>query len=262
MLKQKKIVCIIPARLNSSRFPQKILSTLANKPLLQHVWEATNKNSFFDDIIFAIDSKETAKLIASFNGKYLMTSESCNSGTERLIEILKFHKIKSDIWINWQADEPFISPEMIQILLSTIDDTSIDVWTLKKFIFQKNEILSPNVVKVICDKNDFAIYFSRYPIPYYRNEKNNNLNLKKIYYKHIGIYAFTTKALEKISKSNHECYIEKAEKLEQLNYLFNNLKIKVNETKQEIIGIDTLQDLKNAEKYIRKQIKDERKYNA
>lgn len=244
------IVCIIPARLNSTRFPEKILKYLGNKPLLQWVWEAANNTNIFKDIIFAIDSEKTATLIRSFGGKYLMTSKNCKSGTDRLIEIMQTGKINADIWVNWQADEPFISPEMIYKLLQTKDGEQNDVWTLKKKIIAQDEISNPNNVKVVTDKNDHALYFSRSVIPFNR-DKTENFNLN--YFKHIGIYAYTTKALQQISQID-KCMLEDIEKLEQLRFLYNGLKIKLNETDQEVIGIDTPQDLDKAKKRIQQNI--------
>ena len=175
MIKEKSkeifnTVCIIPARLASTRFPEKILKILNGKPLLQWVWEAANKTTFFKDIVFAIDSEKTANIIKNFNGKYLMTSKNCKSGTDRLIEIMHSGKIESDIWVNWQADEPFITPKMIYSLLKTCKNNDADIWSLKKKITNEDEILSPNFAKVVCDTTGNALYFSRSRIPYYREE--------------------------------------------------------------------------------------------
>ena len=244
------IVCIIPARLNSTRFPEKILKKIGNKPILQWVWEAANKTTIFKDIIFAIDSEKTATLINSFGGKYLMTSENCKSGTDRLIEIMQTGKINADIWVNWQADEPFISQEMIHKLLERKDGEKSDIWTLKKKITAHDEISNPNNVKVVTNKNGHALYFSRSVIPFNRDKKES-LNLS--YFKHIGIYAYTTKALQQIAQMD-KCILEDSEKLEQLRFLYNGLKIKLNETDQEVIGIDTIQDLEIAEKIIADKI--------
>lgn len=244
MIKGKNIVCIIPARLNSTRFPEKLLKNINSKPILQWVWEAANKTTIFNDVVFAIDSEKTANVIKSFDGKYFMTSKFCQSGTDRIIEVMHSGKIKADIWVNWQADEPFIKSEMIYALLKTYDQDDADVWSLKKKILNKNEISSPNFVKVITNSNGYALYFSRSKIPYYR-DKNN---IQKIYYKHIGLYAYTTNALQKISQM-HKCYLEDAERLEQLRFLFYGLKIKLNKTDQEVIGIDTPKDLEYAENF-------------
>ena len=247
MLNSHKIVCIIPARLNSVRFPQKILFPLLQKPLLKWVWEAANKVSFFDDVIFAIDSDITASLTRSFSARYIMTSKDCLSGTDRIIEILKIGKIQSDIWVNWQGDEPFITEGMIKTLLQNIDDEHVDVWTLKKKVDDKKDITSPNVVKVVSGQQNQAIYFSRQPIPFHCN----NVDIKKrLYYKHIGLYAYTTKALNKISTFSHTP-LELTEKLEQLRWLEYGLSIKVYETNQNTIGIDVPENIQHAEKFLK-----------
>lgn len=250
MLKQKNIVCVIPARLKSTRFSEKMLCKLSGKPLLQWVWEAANKTTLFREVFFAVDSEKTANLIKSFGGKYLMTSENCKSGTDRLIEIMHSGKVEADIWVNWQGDEPFITTQMIFDLLSNCDKNDSDVWTLKKRIDKEEQITSANVAKVVCDVEGFALYFSRSTIPFYRD----NDGAERIYYKHVGLYAYTTNALRKISKIGHS-YLEDAEKLEQLRFLHHGISIKVNETNQEVIGIDTPQDLQRAEEYAKKLLK-------
>jgi 3-deoxy-manno-octulosonate cytidylyltransferase (CMP-KDO synthetase) len=262
-----KIVCIIPARLHSSRFPQKILKALAGKPLLQWVWEAANRchinsNPFalsvprsfseggciegFSNIIFAIDSKKTAQLIKSFGGKYIMTSQDCKCGTDRLVELVKDKKVDGDIFVNWQADEPFITKQMIGDLLQSCKTDNADMWTLKKRITKKEEITSVNVAKVVCDKNNFALYFSRNPIPRYRDDATYSDT--HVYYKHLGIFAYRKETLLKIDKLD-QCYLEDAEKLEQLRFLSNNISVKLHDTDGVVVGIDTKDDLKKAEKF-------------
>ena len=242
----KRIVCVIPARLQSSRFPKKILVNLLDKPLLQWVWDAAHKVPMFDEIVFAIDSQEAADLIQSFGGKYIMTSEKCESGTARLVEIMQSGKIQADIWVNWQGDEPFITTEMIYDLLQPCDNTS-GMCTLKKLITIEEQITSPNIAKVVSDAHQYALYFSRSPVPYFRDEKDLKVVLdKKIYYKHVGIYAFSTDALQKIAKLGFS-ELEDAEKLEQLRLLHYNIPVKVHETNHEVMGIDTPEDLRRAE---------------
>lgn len=246
MIKNKKIACIIPARLKSTRFPKKMLSFLKGKPLLQWVWEAASSVPLFDTIAFAVDAKEIAELIATFNGTCFMTSESCPSGTDRLAEIEKKAVIDADIWVNWQGDEPFINAQMIHDLLQSCDEKGTDVWTLKKRITNLEEAMSPQFAKIVCDNKGYALYFSRSLIPYYRDEKDE---AKKCFYKHVGLYAFTREALRKISTFS-PCDIEQAEQLEQLRFLYNQLKIRVHETKREVIGIDLPEHLTKAEAYL------------
>ena len=220
-----------------------MLSTLGGKPLLQRVWEAANEISLFDSIAFAVDSKETADLIESFGGKYFMTSESCCSGTERLVELQQNRILEGDIWVNWQGDEPFIHEAMIHDLLQTCAHEESDVWSLCKKIEKAEEIHNPHIAKVVRDKNGFALYFSRSTIPFFRDPRPDN---EKFYYKHVGLYAFTNQALQKLSTFD-PCYFEEAEQLEQLRFLYNGLRIKMHETSHEVLGIDLPEHLVKAE---------------
>ena len=249
MIGNKKVVCVIPARLAATRFPQKMLSSLLGKPLLQWVWQAAHTNNCFDEIIFAVDAQETAQLISSFGGKFMMTSVSCESGTDRLVELHASGKVQADIWVNWQGDEPFITSSMIQDLLQSCQSDTADMWTLRKKIENEEEINSPHFAKVVCDNVGHARYFSRSAIPFYREP----VMTEKIYYKHVGIYAFTQQALSKIAQMQPS-FLEGAEKLEQLRFLQNNLSIRVHETKQEVIGIDRPEDLARAELFVQRSV--------
>ncbi|MCK4517165.1 3-deoxy-manno-octulosonate cytidylyltransferase [Candidatus Babeliales bacterium] len=253
----KRIICVIPARLESTRFPRKILATLEGKPLLEWVWRAAVRTNRFDEILFAVDAPQTACAIQKFGGQSLMTSQDCASGTDRLIEVMESKlinsgRVKGDVWVNWQADEPFITTEMIDELLQTsstgsacVNDASI--WTLKKLITHE-EALDQNIVKVVCDNHDNALYFSRSPIPFYRETPE----CEQVFYKHVGLYAYTTSALQKISNMPAS-QLEVAEKLEQLRFLQHGLSICVHTTKTEVIGIDTPQDLEKAVEFVQKQ---------
>ncbi|MCB1084790.1 MAG: 3-deoxy-manno-octulosonate cytidylyltransferase [Chlamydiia bacterium] len=238
-----KVLCVIPARLDSSRFPKKVLSLLGEKPMLQWVWEGATSVPLFDEVLFAIDNPETARLINSFGGKYCMTSSDCPSGTDRLIELMKTGKASGDLWVNWQGDEPFIHQEMIDALLQDAEG-DFDIWTLKKQITDEFEIEDPNIVKVVSDRRGKALYFSRSPIPYDRDGLEN-----VTYYKHIGIYAYTKQALEKVAEMAPS-ELEVAERLEQLRFLENGLRIQVHETAHESIGIDVPEDLARAMDHI------------
>lgn len=247
MIGEKKVACIIPARLKSTRFPRKMLSRLGTKPLLQWVWESARSVPFFDDIAFAVDAEETAQLVRGFGGKCFMTSELCPSGTDRLVEVMQNNLIDADIWVNWQGDEPFIAKPMIVDLLQSCDQEKSDLWTLKKRITNLDEVTNPHFAKVVCDAKGFALYFSRSPIPHYRD---NIDGLKKEFYKHVGLYAFTREALKKISVMQ-PCDLEVAEQLEQLRFLYNNLRIRVHETQYEVFGIDLPEHLAKAETHLK-----------
>lgn len=243
----KKVICVIPARLHSKRLPQKIIRPLAGKPLLQWTWEAAQRCNLFDDVVCAVDSPITADIVKHFGGKSLMTSSSCESGTERLVELHTTQQLSADIWVNWQADAPFITSSMVTTLLSSFSTTQkTDITTLKKLITNAREITSPDIVKVVCDITGNALYFSRSPIPYYREKSP-----QKEYFKHIGIYAYTTYALQKMVHLDISP-LEQAEKLEQLRFLQNNMKIKTELIYEEILSIDTPHDLIYAQEYIQK----------
>jgi 3-deoxy-manno-octulosonate cytidylyltransferase (CMP-KDO synthetase) len=244
MINDKKVVCVIPARLESSRFPRKILAPLGGQPLLQWAWDAALQISLIDEVVFAIDSEETARVIEAFNGKYFMTSLLCLNGTARLVELQERGLVQGDIWINWQADEPFISEKMLQDLLNTSSQDQADVWTLKVELSEQN-VQDPSLCKVVCDEQGFALYFSRSPIPYYRED----LKIERKYYRHVGMYAYSNEALQKIAFMK-PTDIECAESLEQLRFLSHGLKIRVNETKEETIGVDFPEHLALAEEYI------------
>lgn len=231
-----KIICVIPARLQSTRFPRKILAPLGNKPLIQWVYEAAKKVAHFQEVVLAVDAEETRLIAEGFGAKVFMTSESCQSGTQRLIELVNRGALEADFFVNWQGDEPFISAQLIDELLQSIKQDDCSIWTLCK---RTSEASSPHIVKVVRTHSGEALYFSRSPIPFYRDVD------EKFYYKHIGIYAYTYGALKKIAALPASA-LEKAEQLEQLHFLQGGLKIKVHETTHEIFGIDTEEHLQQA----------------
>ncbi len=246
MIHNKKVACIIPARLKSTRFPKKMLCMLKDKPLLQWVWESANSVSLFDEVAFAVDAEETAQLVRSFGGKCFMTSENCPSGSDRLAELLKKNAVDADIWVNWQGDEPFICEQMIIDLLQSCGKEESDLWTLQKKIINPEEATNPHIAKIVCDVRGFALYFSRSQIPFYRDVAEFN---QKKFYKHVGLYAYTREALSKIS-TLQPCAIELAEQLEQLRFLYNNLRVRVHETEYEVFGIDLPEHLARAEAHV------------
>lgn len=235
-----KVACVIPARLQSSRFPRKVLADLGGKPLLQWAYEAAVKTRHFSDVIIAVDAEETRKVAQGFGAKAVMTSIHCQNGTERLIELVKRKELNADIIVGWQADEPFIKEIAIQDLLQTASQDDCSIWTLCK---KTHEADSLHIVKVVRNHKKEALYFSRSPIPYYRDGG------EKIYYKHIGLYAFTLDALKKIDQLPPSP-LEEAEKLEQLRFLDGGLKIKVHETHTDLFGIDTPDQLQHAKSLI------------
>ena len=250
MYKGKKIICVIPARLASQRFPEKMLATLAHRPLLEWVWNAARKVLLFDEVVFAVDDERIAAVINTFGGNVLMTSPECASGTDRLVELFGGKKITGDVFVNWQGDEPFIVPDMITTLLQTIDIPRQEIWTLRTRIHNPADISARNIAKVICDQQSRALCFSRSPIPCVRDAQDALGAFSQApYYKHVGLYAFTGHALASIA-TMHESFLEAAEKLEMLRWLDNGLSVYVHETQHEVFGIDTTEDLARAEKYV------------
>ncbi len=236
MKHSKRIICVIPARLHSTRFPKKVLALLGDKPLMQWAYEGALRCSLFDEVLLAVDAEETYRVAKRFTDDICMTSSKCSSGTERLIEVMQEKNKQADIWVNWQADEPFIQISMIEDLLQTVDDERVDIWTLQRKIASEAELQTPHVVKVVTDYYSRALYFSRSVIPH----------SGPIAYKHIGIYAYTAHALRKITFLP-ECDLEKQEKLEQLRFLYHGMHIRLHETDKETLGIDTKEELKAAE---------------
>ncbi len=226
------IICVIPARLNSTRFPKKMLAPLLGKPLLQWTWEAANRVSLFDQVVIATDSEEIASVVEKFGGKYRMTSPDCASGTDRLIELRQNGDLHADVWVNWQGDEPFLNPQALTDLLQSWKSDGADVWTLKKKITDPHQIASPHICKVVSNAEGFALYFSRQPIPYIRDA-----NISPDFFKHIGIYAFAETALQKLATLTPSP-LEIAEQLEQLRFLHHGLRVRVHETLEEPFGID------------------------
>jgi 3-deoxy-manno-octulosonate cytidylyltransferase (CMP-KDO synthetase) len=235
----KKIACVIPARLKSTRFPRKMLALLHDKPLIQWVWEAAKSVPLFDSVTIAVDAEETADVVRSFGGSYIMTSENCPSGTMRLCEVLQKKMVDADIFVCWQCDEPFLNEKIIGELLQTARTDAADVWTLMKKIVNPADIHSTHIPKIVTDAEGYALYFSRSTIPFHRDMK------EQVSYKHVGIYAYTKSALLKLAHLPTS-YLAEAEQLEQLNFLYHGLKIRVHETAHEGFGIDIPEHLEKA----------------
>jgi len=245
-----KILGVIPARYASTRFPAKPLADIDGKSMIQRVYLQALKSKKLSDVVVATDHKEIFDHVKSFQGAVVMTSEFHISGTDRCFEALTKHSDSFDYVINIQGDEPFIAPEQIDLLASLLDGNT-QLATLAKKIDAEDQLFNPNVVKVIFNKNQEAIYFSRSTIPYLRNFDQAKWLQTGTIYKHIGMYAYRTDVLEKITQLEAST-LERAESLEQLRWLENGFPIKVAETKIETIGIDTPEDLSKAVEYLKK----------
>ena len=239
-----KILGVIPARYASTRFNGKPLELICGKPMIEWVYKRSVKSKL-DNVVVATDDKRIYDAVLSFGGKAVMTRADHSNGTDRIIEVIKLEEYKNyEFVINIQGDEPIIDPESINILIDNYISEKAEIITLKEEIKDLNDKENPNVVKVITDFSDNALYFSRSPLPYMRNEDENFK-----YYRHVGIYGYTTDFLLKLENLKAGV-LEHIESLEQLKFIENGHKIKVYETKSVIKGVDTKEDLIEVEKII------------
>ena len=236
-----KTLCIIPARYASSRLPGKPLAEIAGKPMIQWVYEQAKKADKIDQVIVATDHIEIFKAVENFKGLAIMTDPGLPSGTDRVYTAIK--NLEADVVINLQGDEPFIPEKLLNDLVDVFNDPTVEIATAVKRIREESELNDPNAVKVIRDKNGYAIYFSRAVIPFMRDLQNgqNWLNFN-IFYKHIGIYAYRKLCLEKLTRLD-QSNLEKCERLEQLRFLENGFKIFTLVTDYDSISVDTKEDL-------------------
>ena len=239
-----KVIAVIPARYNSTRFPGKMMEILGNRTIITTTYQNVLETGLFDEVFVATDSELIFDEISKNGGKAVMTGEH-ETGSDRIAEAVQ--NIDCDIVINVQGDEPFLKKEPLKQLIDVFykdEKKKISLASLKIQLRESEEIRNPNNVKVITDNNGFALYFSRSVIPFQRE-----LSYDVKYYKHIGVYAFRKEALIKFS-SLEMTPLEISEKLEQLRYLENGMKIKMVETDFVGIGIDTPEDLEKAKTLI------------
>ena len=239
-----KVVAIIPARYDSVRFPGKSLIDICGKPMIQHVYERASTVSLFEQVIIATDDTRIQEAVLKFGGKVQMTSANHKTGTDRLAEVAK--NLDADIIVNIQGDEPLIQPEMIeQAIHPLLEESEVAIGTLKHQIETPEELFNPNIVKVITDVFDRALYFSRSPIP---NVKGKDMRRDGFhdftFYRHIGLYSYRRDFLLKFITLSHTS-LEMVEGLEQLRALEHGYIIKVIETQCESVGVDTPEDLEH-----------------
>lgn len=244
-----KFIAIIPARYASTRFPGKPLATLAGKPVIQHVYEKVS--SVVADTWVATDDDRIFNTVKAFGGKAIMTRTDHKSGTDRIEEAVEKIGGEWDVVINVQGDEPFIHTSQIETVCRCFDDPSTEIATLGKPFGDNIEAISnPNSPKIVIDKRDYALYFSRSVIPYVRGKEAQEWALSYPFLKHIGLYAYRRNVLKEVTRLPQGT-LETAESLEQLRWLENGYRIKVGQTDIETIGIDTPEDLEKAEEYVK-----------
>lgn len=241
---------LIPARYASTRFPGKPLALLKGLPVIQHVYQNSMNSLLADDVMVATDSETIFETVLSFGGKAVMTSSEHASGTDRIAEVAR--SLEYDIIVNVQGDEPLIQPEMIDDVITVLDDPLASIGTLAVRIQDQREVFDPNVVKVVCNRQGFALYFSRAAVPYHRDEwrdpcQNPVQGPAFTAFRHVGIYSYRRNVLTALSQLPASP-LEHIEKLEQLRALEEGFAIKVKETAHETFGVDTPADLERIEK--------------
>ena len=251
-----KFVAVIPARYASTRFPGKPLAMLGGKTVIERVYNQVS--SVVADVVVATDDQRIAAAVEGFGGRAIMTSPNHKSGTDRCYEAYTKLGEEFDVVINVQGDEPFIAVSQLQAIMECFNSPDVDIATLVKPFTEQDGITAlenPNSPKVVLDKFSRAIHFSRSVIPYLRDVQRTEWLSKHTFYKHIGMYAFRSDVLRKIT-SLEQSSLELAESLEQLRWIENGYKIGVGITHVETVGIDTPEDLARAEQFLKMQNKE------
>ena len=241
-----KVLAVIPARYSSSRFPGKPLALINGKPMIQMVYENVSKSDLINETIVATDDLRIFNEVMAFGGKSIMTSPNHLNGTQRVVETYEILNDDYDIVLNIQGDEPLVKQTMIKKLIDGLADEKTLISTLKKRIKSLSDIKSRDIAKVVSNRFDEAIYFSRSIIPYSDRPEVNN------YYKHVGMYGYKSAFL----KSYHDLdsvVIEQCESLEQLRFLYYGISVKVLEIFDEIIGVDRPEHISLVEKKLYKK---------
>ena len=227
-----RVIAIIPARLESQRLPRKMLREIGGRPLAVWVYQAVRSSPLLDDVVIATDSEEILAACRKHSCNARMTSSKHRSGTERVHEVSQ--SVAADVYVNVQGDEPMIRAAHIEVLVELMKCPEVRVGTLKTPA-SRDDVASPNAVKVVTDQNGQALYFSRSTIPYDRDGSHPK------YFKHLGIYAYRKPELDRFVQLP-ESALERAERLEQLRFLENGIPIYVAETPYDSIGVDTEED--------------------
>lgn len=242
------IIGVIPARFASTRLMGKPLADIGGKPMIQHTYESVLRSKLLHKIIIAVDDEKVFQVAKGFGAEVMLTPKDIKTGSDRIALVAKKYD-NAQIVVNIQGDEPFISGLMIdQAIEPLLFDKTVNVSTLAKKIESIEELNSSSVVKVVFDYKNFALYFSRSPIPFVRDAKDDNEIFEKAdIYKHIGLYVYRREDLLKFTQLA-PTDLENIEKLEQLRMLENGFRIKIVETEYDSFSVDTPEDLKRARK--------------
>lgn len=238
------VIGVIPARYASTRFPGKPLADLLGKPMIQHVYERASRARTLQRVLVATDDRRIFDAVAAFGGQAVMTRADHPTGTDRIAEAVA--RLDVDLVVNIQGDEPLIEPEVIDAAAAPlIEDPSIPISTLMSRVTDPSDLDNPNVVKLVVDRQGFALYFSRARIPYVRDPGV----LDVTYYYHPGLYVYRKDFLLTYA-SLPPTPLEQAEKLEQLRALEHGYRIKVVETTHRPVGVDTPEDLEQVKRLL------------
>lgn len=249
------IVGIIPARFASTRLMGKPLADIGGKPMIQHTWQSAKKSKLLDKVVIAVDDEKVFQVAKDFGAEVYMTPKEVASGSDRIAIITD--KIEdASIVVNIQGDEPFIKGKMIdEAIEPLLFDKKVSLSTLAKRITTVDEMKSPSVVKVVFDYNNYAMYFSRSPIPFARDARTNLERIENAeMYKHVGLYVYRREALLKFTTLK-PTDLELTERLEQLRFLEHGFKMKIVVTEYDSLSVDTPKDLELARGYYEKYIK-------
>lgn len=240
-----KICALIPSRIGSTRLANKLLIDLEGKPVIQRTYEAALQTGLFDQVIVVTDADEIEAVIRACGGSVIRSTQPYESGTDRIAAAAQ--DLDADVFINVQGDEPFVQQQPLARLIDLFKDPEVQVGSIRKPLYEKALIDSPHIVKVVCDRYDNALLFSRSPIPYARNT-DAPLN----YYQHIGVYGFRKAALL-LFPTLAQTPLEKVEQLEQLRFLENGIALKMTTVQEMGIGIDVAEDIERAIAYLKQQ---------
>ncbi|MBW1669442.1 MAG: 3-deoxy-manno-octulosonate cytidylyltransferase [Deltaproteobacteria bacterium] len=244
-----KILAFIPARYGSTRFPGKPLALIAGRPLVQRVYECALSCPEISDVFVATDDERISECVQSIGGKAIMTSKNHRSGTDRIAEAAKSLPLEQEtLIINIQGDQPAFKPALISDLIKPLlEDSRVVMTTLKFRIKDLREVENPNYVKVVTDRQGFALFFSRSPIPFFRDADSGT-----VHFKHLGFYGYRLNFLNEFTNLPVG-RLESAEKLEQLRALENGFKIRVVETQLDSVEVDTPEDIVRVEEILGRQ---------
>jgi len=237
--KSPSVIAIIPARYASTRLPAKILADIGGKPMIQHVYERSAKARCLDRVIVATDDQRIVDAVEAFGGEAMLTSPDLKSGTDRVAAIAK--RVKGDIFVNVQGDEPLMDPKAIDTAVKLVTQKHFPMATVMTPLGTLEELQDPSVVKVLADATGRAIYFSRHPIPYSRGPRPSPGEAFACR-RHVGLYVFTRATLQRFCKLQPSL-LEKAEVLEQLRAMQAGIPIGIAEVNFTSIGVDTAEDL-------------------